>query len=135
MVGIVWRDSYKIGVDQIDAQHKKLLLIINDLYEAHKRGTSQTMIIKILNELVEYTNYHFTIEEDLFKQYDYPQKDIHLDEHRYFVGRIAELQQESKKGNLLLSLKTIDFLKDWTINHILGTDKEFGNYINENEIG
>jgi len=43
------------------------------------------------------------------------------------------LSKELSKNNILLSLKTLDFLKDWTINHILGSDKEFGEYLRVKE--
>lgn len=135
MATIVWRETYSVGIQKIDDQHKVLISIINELYEAHKQGTSQTVIVEVLEKLINYTNYHFSMEEDLFTQYDYPQQKDHVDEHKYFVGQVADLKQESRKGNLLLSLKTIDFLKDWTINHILGTDMDFSSFLQERELG
>ncbi|MBU1100800.1 MAG: bacteriohemerythrin [Bacteroidetes bacterium] len=135
MSTITWRDTYSVGIQKIDDQHKELISIINEIYDAHHQGTSQTVIIDTLEKLVDYTIYHFSMEEDLFVQCNYPKKDDHMSEHKEFVGKIADLKQEGRKGNLLLSLKTIDFLKDWTINHILGTDMEFGAFLKEKEIG
>ena len=135
MAEIIWRETFNLGITKIDEQHKKLIEIINELYNAHRRGTGQAIMSEILDELVDYTNYHFSMEEDLFTQFDYPAKEAHKSEHSYFVEKISNLQLESKKGNLLLSLKTVDFLKDWTINHILGTDIEFANFLKEKEVG
>lgn len=135
MAFIEWREIYEIGFTKIDEQHTKLISIINELYEARKSGTSQAIIEKTLDELVDYTHYHFSVEEELFTRYNYPQATEHKAEHDSFILHIKEFQKESKTGNIILSLKTLDFLKDWTITHILGTDKEFGDFVKNKELG
>lgn len=135
MSSITWRNSYSIGIRQLDDQHKKLIEIINSLYQAHQGGMGQALVSEVLDALVEYTEYHFSMEEDLQKQYKYPGLEDNHEEHREFISKIADLQQEGRRGNLLLSLKTIDYLKDWTINHILGTDKDFGEFVEGKELG
>jgi len=132
---IEWKSTYELGIQLIDDQHKKLIDIINDVYEAQKAGTSKEMIHKALADLLEYTKYHFDAEEDLLKQHHYHEVDEHIKEHDEFVRKIKSFLNDSKSGNLVLSLKTIDYLKDWTINHILGTDKEYGEFILLKELG
>lgn len=132
---IEWKRTYEVGFKLIDDQHVKLVNIMNELYDAQKSGTGQIIVTKSLNELVDYTLYHFSTEEKLFVQYEYPKKEQHMSEHREFVEKINNLKAEAVKGNLLLSIKTMEYLKDWTINHILGTDKEFGEYVSERELG
>ena len=87
----------------------------------------------ILNELVDYTLYHFHAEEEIIESKRYPKIVEHIEEHKYFFEKITELRKDALKNNILLSLKTIDFLKDWTINHILGSDMEFSEYMKEIE--
>ncbi len=128
-MSITWKDIYETGVPVIDDQHKNLIKLINDLYEAQKKGQGQLVIGNILDNLVDYTQKHFTAEEQLFENTAYPQIEDHKKEHAYFTGRINEFKSDQKSGNIILSLKTIDFLKDWTINHILGTDKEYTPYL------
>jgi hemerythrin-like metal-binding protein len=132
---IEWKKTYEVGFKLIDDQHVKLINIMNELYDAQQRGTGQLIVNESLNELVDYTVYHFSTEEKLFTQYDYPKKDQHMKEHDEFVDKIKNLKAEAVKGNLLLSIKTMEYLKDWTINHILGTDKEFGEHVRERELG
>lgn len=132
---IEWRTTYEVGFKLIDDQHIKLIAIMNELYDAQQRGTGQMIVTKSLLELVDYTVYHFSTEEKLFTQYEYPKKVQHMKEHQEFVDRINNLKADAGKGNLLLSIKTMEYLKDWTINHILGTDKEFGEFARERELG
>jgi hemerythrin-like metal-binding protein len=132
---IEWKRTYEVGFKLIDEQHVKLIAIMNELYDAQQRGTGQLIVKEALNQLVDYTVYHFSTEEKLFTQYEYPKTEQHIGEHHDFVTKIQHLKAEAIKGNLLLSLKTMEYLKDWTINHILGTDKEFGEYVKERELG
>lgn len=58
MTAITWNDAYAIGIPEIDIQHKKLISIIGELYEARQIGTGQIMIQETLDKLIDYTNYH-----------------------------------------------------------------------------
>ena len=135
MAFIEWKDVYDVGFKEIDDQHKVLITILNELYDAQKKGTGQHMIANTLKKLAEYTIYHFDTEKKLFEQYKYPQMAEHLEEHDYFVNQVKDFQDELQRSNLLLSMKTMDFLKDWTITHILGSDKTFGEFVQRKELG
>jgi hemerythrin-like metal-binding protein len=133
MTNFQWNDTYSVGFKLIDDQHKILISLINDLYVAQHFGTLQTAIIGVLEKLAAYTVYHFNSEKELFAQYKYPKASEHLAEHDYFVDKVKGFQQELNRGGILLSLKTMDFLKDWTITHILGSDKEFGEFVKQHD--
>lgn len=135
MSKIEWKKTYELGIQLIDDQHKKLVSIINDVFDAQKAGTGKEIIHNALKELVEYTEYHFNAEEDMLRQHKYGAIECHIEEHNSFAEQIQSFLNDSKSGNLVLSLKTIDYLKDWTINHILGTDKEYGEFILHQELG
>ncbi|MCK9211495.1 MAG: bacteriohemerythrin [Candidatus Latescibacterota bacterium] len=135
MAHFKWNDNYNIGFKLIDDQHKILISIINDLYDAQRHGLLQSTISETLDKLSDYTVYHFSYEKELFAQHAYPKAAEHLEEHDYFVDKVKDLQLELSKGSIVLSLKTMDFLKDWTITHILGSDKEFGEFVKQRELG
>ncbi len=131
---IKWNSAYSIGIDEIDEQHKILLSIINELYDAHSKGMGQVVIADTINKLFDYTNEHFTMEQEMHLQYKFPHAAAHKEEHNEFVMKLEALRQDAERKNLLLALKTLDFLKDWTITHILGSDKEFGEYLRRVEL-
>jgi hemerythrin len=134
MAAIPWNDAYSIGIVEIDTQHKKLISILNDLYEAHQTETTQTIIQEIIDKLIDYTKYHFNIEQQMHTEYKYPNGLKHKTEHQIFLDKLDDLNQNRERSNLLLALKTIDFLKDWIITHILGSDKAFGDYLRDIEL-
>lgn len=129
MSNIIWKESFSIGIRVIDDQHRKLMEIINELYDAQRIGTSQFIMNGVINRLEDYTIYHFKLEEEMQSLNLYPNFNQHIEEHQEFIGKLSKFKQDSIRNNLLLSIKTIDFLKDWTINHILGSDREFGEYL------
>lgn len=132
---IVWRSSYELGFKEIDEQHQRLIEIINELYEAQQQGTGRTLVRDSIVKLIEYSVYHFDNEQKLFEQYSYPAADEHIKEHKGFIEKAESLKTEIGNNNILVTLKTLDFLKDWTINHILGTDKDFSEFVREVETG
>lgn len=129
MSNIIWKESFSIGIRVIDDQHRRLMEIINELYDAQRIGTSQFIMNGVINRLEDYTIYHFKLEEEMQSLNLYPNFNQHIEEHQEFIGKLSKFKQDSIRNNLLLSIKTIDFLKDWTINHILGSDREFGEYL------
>ncbi len=129
MTSIIWKESFSLGIEAIDSQHKVLLSYINDLHEAQKNSASQIIIRDVIEKLHDYTVFHFDMEEKMQLGCNYDKYEIHKEEHQWFIDKLKELDKDLGKNNLLLSLKTVSFLKDWTINHILGSDKEFGEYL------
>ena len=60
-----WNDSYSVQVLQVDTEHKKLFAIISELYDGMKAGRGKDVLGNVLNQLVSYTERHFSAEEGL----------------------------------------------------------------------
>lgn len=130
-MSIEWKETYNTGVEIIDSQHKKLIEIINNLYAAVKKGENKFIVSGLLDHLVDYTIRHFASEEELFENSNYPKIDSLKKNHLFFTSKIMESKADQKSGSIILSLKTIDFLKDLIIQHILETDKEYAYFISK----
>ncbi|MFN3505075.1 MAG: bacteriohemerythrin [Caldimicrobium sp.] len=124
-----WSDRLVTGVKEADEQHKKLVGLINDLYDAMKAGKGKEVTDKILDELVKYAGYHFNTEETLMSKYAFPEFAIHKSEHEAFKAKIKEFLDKKAKGEATLSIEIMTFLKDWLIKHIMGTDKKYGPFL------
>jgi hemerythrin len=70
---IKWKDVFSVKVSEVDNQHKKLIGLINQLYDAMRVGKGREVLGSVLTELVNYTIYHFSTEERLFREYGYPE--------------------------------------------------------------
>jgi hemerythrin len=121
----IWNPTYETGIKSIDLQHKKLVDILNELYDAMGKGHANEMLGKILDELIQYTIVHFATEERLFKQHGYPEFVAHKKEHDDLTAQVKKLQADFKSGKITLSMQVATFLKDWLKVHILQTDKKY----------
>ncbi|MDX9703029.1 MAG: bacteriohemerythrin [Candidatus Auribacterota bacterium] len=122
---VTWNDTYSVKVKEIDLQHKKLVDIINELFDAMKAGKGNTVIDKLLDELVKYTKYHFSAEENYMRKFNFDQSDIQEAQHKQFVAKINDFIEQYKANRLSLSIEMMNFLKDWLINHIVKMDKQY----------
>jgi len=130
MAIIQWNENLSVGIDVFDRQHKKLIDLINQLNDAMSVGKGKDVLGKILTELINYTQYHFSAEEKLFGQYAYPEAQAHIREHVNLTQKATDLKKAFDSGKTIISVQTMDFLKDWLNNHILKTDKKYGPFLN-----
>jgi hemerythrin len=129
-----WNDSYSVGVIAMDNQHKKIFDLINQLHTAMSTGKGKEVIGNVLDEMLEYTQTHFTAEEKLLEKHNYPKLAEQKKEHAFFIQKVNEMKQKMHAGSLTLSLETSVFLKDWLSHHISGLDKEYGKFFNDEGI-
>ena len=113
---------------KIDQQHQKLVDIINSLYESFVDQTAAHKLGKIIEELIDYSNYHFKTEEELFHKFGYPESESHIAKHNDFIEKINEFAQKFKAGNVNLTYQLMNFLRNWLINHINGDDKDYSGF-------
>lgn len=132
MAYINWGNNLSVGIDIIDEQHKVLIQIINDLHDAMKEGKSKEIIHEVFKRLVDYTNFHFSMEENLMEQYDYGEAPGHKKQHKDLVSDVMDLQKQLEKSDLTISVHVLTFLKVWLNDHILKTDMKFGEFLKQN---
>jgi hemerythrin len=131
MAFIDWTDANATGIEEVDEQHKRLFGILNRLHESVVKGKEQGELFAILDELIEYTVYHFQTEEKLFKEHGYPKYEEHKAEHDKLTNTAVDLQAQLREGSATISFELLDFLHDWLVDHTLDIDKEAGAFLTE----
>jgi hemerythrin len=129
---VEWSDekmSVKVGM--IDRQHKKMVGMINGLFDAVEAGQGKELLAELLIKLVHYTQYHFATEEKYFKQYEYPEMIIHKGEHDQLRAQVALLDERYYTGDKMITSEVMKLLNDWLFDHIIGSDRKFGLFLNE----
>ena len=120
-----WTENMDVGYNIINDQHKKLIDLINQLHDAMKEGKSKEVMSNILEELKNYTGYHFKTEEDMFEKFNYEETNDHKTEHQLFVVKVEDFINKYSNGDTTVSMDIMTFLKDWLINHIQKTDMHY----------
>lgn len=122
-----WSDSLNTGFAEIDAQHSMLLGIINELFEEITHSDNNARLVRIVAELMDYTQQHFTTEEALLESCRYPELAEHQQEHIHFMEKIRDFSVSLDQGRAasILPLEMFHFLQTWLVEHIMRTDRSY----------
>lgn len=127
-----WKDKYSIGVELIDEQHKHLFEIGNKAVKLLKNDfyvDKYDKIIEIIQELCEYTEFHFKAEEGYMLKIGSKQYESQKIEHDIFIKKINSVDLNNMDNDQQKYLEDLlAFVFNWIIDHILQKDK----LINEN---
>jgi len=121
---IVWDPSFETGIAEVDAQHQRLVAIINELVDAIGRAPADALK-GIVSQLKDYAQYHFQTEEKIMEAAGYDDLADHRDEHAQFVDQILLFDLDVILASEGLAWDMLHFLKGWLTNHILVVDKKF----------
>lgn len=133
-----WKDRFSLGIDEIDKQHKKLfeigarvyeLAILNNSYDHYDE------ILEVLNELLDYTEYHFKFEENLMAKHNYSSFEQQKHDHEYYVDKIRSIAKKDIDNDQQKTItEIVDFLSEWISSHILFSDRGYADYFNKSGI-
>lgn len=125
-MSLMWQQSMRTGIEEVDAQHKKLIGIYNSLGEAIERGITSAEVAQFLDVLMDYATYHFNFEECCFEQYKCPfaaqNREAHADFVRIFEGIRAEFRERGADASLIIRIHAE--LSNWLITHITNIDSK-----------
>lgn len=127
MTFMPWSKELETGIALIDEQHHWLVDITNKLYDSiNSNKINKVEIGAMLEELVDYTFNHFIAEENLFANLGYPDSEAHIKQHNHFTQRIYSLLERHEAGDdSVVSTETLELLKNWLLNHIMKTDRDY----------
>jgi hemerythrin-like metal-binding protein len=129
---IEWKPHLSVGVQQLDEEHKRLISFLNDLHAGMLARHGKETLGPILDGLIKYTRTHFDNEEALLRKHGYPGFHAHLLEHERLASEVLAKQAafKSSGGGVMLNIETMQFLRNWLLNHVEGTDKKYTAFLN-----
>ncbi|MDR2760168.1 MAG: bacteriohemerythrin, partial [Spirochaetaceae bacterium] len=89
---VEWDDRYLVGIPLVDEQHKELIRLTNTLYESCLQGdeAARENFKVAIQGTVAYVKFHFSAEEQILKNVNYPDFAVHKKEHEEFVKQVLE---------------------------------------------
>ena len=124
-------DSLVTGNEMIDSQHKELIEKINKLLESCESGKDKLVAIKTLDYLADYTDFHFSAEEKLQEEIEYPGINEHKKEHeklRTVVKELYEMLEEEEGPSNAFVEQVNKNVIEWLYRHIKGFDRSVAEY-------
>ncbi|CAA7621035.1 Hemerythrin-like protein [Candidatus Terasakiella magnetica] len=127
---IEWDPSFSVGSARMDTDHKRLLEMLNTLYEAWLDGEGLTELNGMFDELLSYADTHFAAEEMALKAKSYPRTDKQQSDHRKLKDTVLAFRDRYLRGDkpAMLTEEMAKFLKSWLLEHILGEDILYKSY-------
>ena len=124
-------DDLITGNEMIDSQHKELIGRMNKLLESCELGNEKTIAVNTLDYLSEYTDFHFSAEEKLQQEINYPGFEKHKAQHEIFKQTIKELEEmlteEEGPSNAFVQ-KVQENIVKWFYTHIETFDRSVAEY-------
>jgi len=130
MEQIVWKDEYRMGVEEIDKQHMDFVKLINRFVIVFQNGTHTQVQDRILLELLKYIEYHCVSEENLMLISRYPDRVTQEEEHQALLKTMRYKYDRFKDGNRNGN-DMVKYLTNWFLNHTQKEDMKFGKYIKD----
>lgn len=126
---VEWKDSYSLGIEEIDNQHKRLLRGFTAIEDAISSGKGWSFTHFAVLELRTTARAHFMFEEGLMRLFGFPKTEIldHSREHEQFFRKLDDIERHSIRDSAEKDM--VDFLRRWLAEHILATDKSYAAHI------
>ena len=123
-----WQEGLRIGVAEIDEHHLHLIGLLNGAYDDFLRHAPPERLDQLFHQLIDYATYHFTSEERIMGEVNYPRTSEHRERHAQFASRIAEMHRDFLAGKPVF-LEILTFLKEWLESHIKWMDNDLSKFM------
>jgi hemerythrin-like metal-binding protein len=128
---IAWTDEFSMGVAAMDAQHKTIIAMVNQLSRMPGATTQSAAIADLLTEMRDYTLMHLEAEEYLMAAHHYPQMKEQCALHRAFREKIIRFSIEWAYRDQTLPNDLLTYLRAWWVHHILAVDNQYSALFHE----
>lgn len=127
---LLWTENLRVGVEEFDADHKRLLAMVNRLHGAIQAGTSKEILAGILDALEHHAWDHCGREEMLFMQAGYPGAAQQLEDHDELRRMIAGMKLRHASGSDAdLSVDVMNLIYIWITNHVYCVDRKSSEFL------
>jgi len=128
-----WQPEHNIGIEEADRQHRKMLDMMNEVHILSAQKHSSQSISQALEVLISYTEVHFDWEERFFDGYQYPKSEEHKEHHASLIAELRTHQRNIALGDQKAIDDELSHLNDWLLEHIKHGDRDYANYLTNNE--
>ena len=124
-----WNEKLSVKNQVLDSQHQRMIGMLNELAEAAAQGQGQELVDKITAEMEAYAKLHFYDEERLLSRHNYSGLEEQKAAHQHFFSKTQAFKEEHAKGNIVVSVKILNYLTEWFFRHIKQNDQKFADFL------
>jgi hemerythrin len=93
-----WNDSHRTGDAGVDHEHKKLIELLNSLFDTMAEGPPQTPTRDRLGDVYASIAAHFALEETLMRKLGYDEYGPHKEDHEDLLEDIRDIMDAYEMG-------------------------------------
>ena len=127
---LIWEPRFSVGNRRLDQQHQELLALcaraVACLDDDSPAGREQLRLA--LDELCGCANWHFTTEESLLDQHNYPGLAEQRAEHQQLRAQLMAFVSDVLNGSIDTP-RLYQFLTEWWSTHILESDLNYSKFL------
>ena len=116
-----WSDTYRIGVPAIDEDHRRLVILAEQVISAIEAGGDPERLHDLLGQVTDLTQKHFKMEEKLLAAVGFPDLENHARLHCELLEELTELSFQAMTGQVDYAALQA-FIRNWFEQHICGQD-------------
>jgi hemerythrin len=127
-----WSDKFELGIDEIDAQHKKFFDATHRLYDDILNVRGEHAVEESLVFLRNYAIEHFKTEEAFIQKHGYPRVDEHKQLHVDFIEKLDglvdefDIYQAPTQG---MADQILELTQGWLTDHIIDEDTLYAEHV------
>jgi hemerythrin-like metal-binding protein len=92
------------------------------------RESSIEHTTEVLQAMNEYTQNHFSYEEEYMREINFPDIVAHRRTHKDFESLIYSYNRDIDAGKMVLNTKVMKLIRNWLLEHITVEDKKFAEF-------
>lgn len=115
---VTWHETLLIGVPEIDAHHKALAGLLNELHEAVHRRRGVDACRGIVEKLRRCALSHLDAEERLMHLSGHASYSENLEEQRDLIQRLDDMLARMDDANSNITFHGLHQLRSWLLAHI-----------------
>ncbi len=124
-------DTFQIGTEDMQAEHRSQFGMVDTLCDALRQGRDQSEIDDILEQVIDYTHVHFMAEQLLMRLHEYPDSRAHCLEHARVLEALQALREDVQAGTVTNTLDAIETIRTGLRAHIGESDLALSKFLGD----
>lgn len=130
MIDIQWDSKFEVGVQRIDFEHQVFVDLIRSISQAAEQHSPAQRIVRLMQEVRKYAEFHFLSEENIMQDVGYPQYEEHKKEHARLISTLDDRIYDYRHGSHTADAFA-DFLFQWFALHTTQKDLLLAQHIRQ----
>lgn len=132
MALIAWRESFEIGIESVDHEHRELIELINELHDGLGRGATRETVADFLGEIHARISAHFALEERVMRELEYDEYAEHKEDHETLLDDIRDIMDAfDESGHTDFEAGLGEQLQTWFGEHFRTKDARLHTFLDE----